>query len=151
MKILALDLGSNCGVCVMDGDQLRNLYTVELSGTESEKLHQYGDLLVRLLATEKPDLVAFEEPMFFRGRGTNLLLGFRTLTLYICEPRGFPFVSVAVSTLKKFATGHGGAKKPAMIQAAEEATGLEGLTEHEADAYHVGCWALANVDEEAVV
>lgn len=57
--------------------------------------------------------------------------------------RGIPFVVVAPTSLKKFATGAGNANKDAMIAAAIRRFGFEGCDNNEADAYLLRCMGLA--------
>lgn len=49
---------------------------------------------------------------------------------------GIPYVEVSPSSLKRFATGKGNAKKPEMIARALELSGLE-MNDDEADAWHL--------------
>jgi Holliday junction resolvasome RuvABC endonuclease subunit len=55
---------------------------------------------------------------------------------------GTPYVEVAPASLKLFATGHGRAKKPEMVEACK-AEGGEPANDNEADAWHLRQVALA--------
>lgn len=147
MTVFALDLATSTGWAVVDGDRL-DVGTWTLEGCRGEKGEALEALLLDVIERHRPDLIAFEEPLFFRGGGALLLAGLQFTVERICERTRTTYVSVPVSTLKLFATGSGRAKKPAMIQAAEDATGRT-MNEHEADAFHVARWALASVEMEA--
>lgn len=82
----------------------------------------------------KPDLVLFEDIQFSSTTyQCQLWSSFRT-TVWLAFGLGTVFDCVPVGTLKKFATGHGGATKP-MMEAALRKTGR---------------WAVDNLDDNAV-
>lgn len=123
MKILALDLGTNSGYCLVDGDK------PWIYGTHSFQLGRYEGGGVRFLRfrrtlfelTEGVDMVAYEEVGFVKhAQAAEILHGFRTEVMTLCEGRKIPYVGVPVSTLKKFATGKGNAGKPMMARALAE-------------------------------
>jgi Holliday junction resolvasome RuvABC endonuclease subunit len=146
MKVLALDIATTTGWALLDGAIRTGLWV--LAGTRGERCEQLDARLVWAVGEWRPDIVAFEEVMFHRGGRTGLLLGGLQVTVErVCERLRMPYVSVNTQTLKVFATGTGKAKKPAMIAAAKEATGLD-LDEHEADAYWTARWALEHVEME---
>jgi Holliday junction resolvasome RuvABC endonuclease subunit len=147
VKVLALDLATSTGWAVVDGNRVE-VGTWTLEGCRGEKGEHLEALLLATIEGHRPDLVAFEEPLFFRGGGALLLAGFQFTVERICERTRTTYVSVPVSTLKLFATGSGKATKADMIQAALEATGRT-MNEHQADAFHVARWALASVEPEA--
>jgi Holliday junction resolvasome RuvABC endonuclease subunit len=147
MKVLALDLATSTGWAVLDGEHV-DVGTWTLDGCRGEKGEHLESLLLDAIARHRPDLIAFEEPLFFRGGGALLLVGLQFTVERICERTRTTYVSVPVSTLKLFATGSGRSKKPAMIAAARDVTGRD-MNEHEADAFHVARWALASVEMEA--
>jgi crossover junction endodeoxyribonuclease RuvC len=147
MKILALDPSGTVGWAVTWERRAAVLDTYKLQGTHrAERLNDYRRWLTDKVDARhaSPDLVAFEEPIAFRGAGTVFLAGLCAVTEMVCEEARVPFASVHVSTLKKFATGKGNAKKPDMIRAATELLG-HAVNEHEADAYFVARWARENV------
>ncbi len=63
-----------------------------------------------------------------------------TLTAW-CEEQSIPYQSVAVGTIKRFATGKGNADKQAMIAAIRE-RGFDPADDNEADAIAILLWAL---------
>ena len=70
-----------------------------------------------------------------------LRYGLQMIVQVVCEQARTAYVGVPVSTLKKHATGKGNAKKPQMIQAAMDASGLN-LSSDEADAYWVADYLI---------
>jgi hypothetical protein len=124
MKILGLDLGTNCGVAHnLSGNEL-TVFTKtfatdkevtrwgqeRLTRRQDPRIVRFADFLSGL---GNPDVVIFEDVEFQTyTKQTQLWSSFRTAvwltfkhSLLECVP---------VSTLKKFATGHGGATKPMM-------------------------------------
>lgn len=144
--ILALDIATVTGWCRIHGDTYTTGELTLRGPTRGVKAGQFEAWLYEELHTNHVALLAFEEPMFFRGSGGTFLTGLQLIVEKVCEDVQLPYVSVAVPTLKKFATGSGKAKKPEMIAAAEAQLNRTGLSEHEADAYHVARWALLNAE-----
>ena len=144
MKVLALDLGTTTGWCVRDGDDVK-VGRWQLHRSQGEKGIQLGRLVRDAIQEHEPDLVGFEEPVFVtRGMAALALrYGLQMVVQVVCEQTKTAYLGVHVSTLKKHATGKGNAKKPQMIQAARDASGLN-LSSDEADAYWVADYLMSS-------
>ena len=157
MKLLAMDLSlTNAGVCrlrdVRAGQPVWDIETVRVPltriagarpGTTKagaglkgvERLVWWYLWLVEEIA-DGAELIVLEAPIL-HGTGMHSdigeLMGAIKLTAH---QRDIPVKMVAVSQIKKWATGSGAADKQRMIDTATEAMGGElTLDEHQADAY----------------
>lgn len=167
--IMAIDLGSQVGICYGDTDDGVDIFEgVDLSRgcffnqvedysaiykSRQDKLCQFRQIIGKCISDYRPDVVVFERP-FVRGMGaTRMLWGMagvlesfqeKTETwdengkdYYYTMPKMY---DVAVTTIKKFATGSGRASKEEMIEAAKNILGnkhkrlQKTMTDHEADA-----------------
>jgi Holliday junction resolvasome RuvABC endonuclease subunit len=95
---------------------------------------QRGDML-GLLRTHEPDLVVCERPMgvFKTWAATRSVIGTYIIAEQVAGVLRCAFKGVSASTIKKRATGHGRASKPAVIRAARKQFGVL-ANEHTADA-----------------
>src|SRR4029077_3203480 len=92
------------------------------------------------------DLIVYEQPFEMRsGAAAEISLGFATRVQEFCARHGIEHQPVNGATLKKWTTGKGNAKKPAMIAAVLQRFGVparpgsgrsadEQLDDNEADA-----------------
>lgn len=161
MNILALDLGTKTGFAISREGMPNVVGTWKLATAAEVK--QWGKTRVvrtgdprfcRLLAlvTEMLplDVIVFEDVQFSTTtKQTQLWSAFRSVlwTLQCSCDAAKPLVveCVPVQTLKKFATGSGGASKEAMIAAAFRRGCPPGVDDNGADAFHLLRWAQANL------
>ncbi len=141
-RVLALDLGTTTGWCLLGGDDVK-LGRWKLHRSPGEKGIQLGRLVRDAVQEHEPDLVGFEEPVFVtRGMAALALrYGLQMVVQVVCEQTKTAYLGVPVTTIKKHATGKGNAKKPQMIRAAKDASGLN-LSADEADAYWVADYLI---------
>lgn len=159
MRILALDLGTNCGWCRVDTsvDPAQWLW-----GRLNFSIHRYEGGGIRYLRFERkldeffegrrPDLVVFEEVSFSRFQQAAEVLNAMTgILMKRCEEKDIPYQGVPVGTLKKFATGKGNCGKEAMLEAAHrflpeiDGAGSPKLSHDEADAILLARYAVENL------
>lgn len=152
--ILALDLATKTGVCAGTGEHLPVLSHVHLPPTGEDVgrfLCLFEDELKPIVESTGPTLIVYESPLL--GGDTQIsirrkLLGLAGVTEMIAHREGIEVAEIAATSVKKALTGHGNAKKPAMI-AACRAYGLDPLVyrqngddaSDEADAF--GIWLAA--------
>jgi len=160
VNILALDLGNKTGFA-LDRDGVLQVGTWRLSKPaevtswgKSRKCRTGDPRFCRLLAHVVElfplDVIVFEDVLFGKTTGqTQLWSSLRSVLWAIqCsfESVKQPVVEcVPVPTLKKFATGSGGASKEAMIAAALKNGCPPGVDDNGADAFHLLRWAKANL------
>lgn len=70
-----------------------------------------------LMELIEPDMIGYEQAHFRGGAATELLLGFTTRLTEIAATLGIDCASLHSSTIKKFATDDGKAKKGAVVEA----------------------------------
>lgn len=147
MRILALDLATQTGWALSaagittSGSQSFHRYT----GSQSRPPDHVGQCYLNFqrwlrdrISTDKPDVIAFEEPMGYmkNAAATNLLHGFRAVVMLNAAYYGIRVQGYPQPTVKKFATGKGNAKKPEMVAWAMARFGKV-KDENEADALAV--------------
>lgn len=86
-------------------------------------------------------VVAYEMAHFRGGYSTEIALALQTRAQELSAAFAFECCPIHSATAKKFATGNGKAKKPAMIAAAKEILGRDPVDDNEADAVHMARWA----------
>jgi len=116
-KLMGLDLSVNgTGVCMPDGSTLR------VRGKASEgdqRLVKIRDHVRMAARTSRARLVVMEGIQgIFRGNTQTIMGEVHGAVRVELMDQGIPYVLVNQKTLKLFATGRGGADKPAMAKAA---------------------------------
>lgn len=86
--------------------------------------------------------VWIEEPIVYRSRRTSIRLGmvYGVLRVALYERLGVPCGDAPITTVKKWATGHGGASKVGMRGAAYTRLGVWAQNDNEADALLIAAW-----------
>jgi Holliday junction resolvasome RuvABC endonuclease subunit len=144
MIILALDLATQTGWCLLDSGRILE------SGSQSfakKRGESNGLLFLRArkwladFSAWGPQLVAYEQAHFRGGAATELCVGLQTRAQEIAAEWGVPSAPVSTGTLKKFATGSGTAGKLGMIAFAAGKLGRPPIDDNEADAVAVAFWA----------
>lgn len=150
-RILALDLATVCGwASIANGvttsgaqDFSRRPAT---KGTKTRPprpadhpgapFARFESWLVTILATETPDAIAYEEVCRWGGySAAHCFGGYRGAMLAAAARRGIPCHGYTPGEVKKFWTGNGSAKKPAMIaEAVRRFPGIQLSGDDEADA-----------------
>lgn len=153
---LAIDLGSCMGWAIFHGKRRYASGVVKFKQRTRKKIKEprgvkyiqfldalresvEGDGPIPLLRA--PDIIVFEQ---VRGNWLNAssreVYGGMLAQLEIFSINtGIPLVGVGVSTIKKFATGRGNARKDEMMKAARRIwRGIKLATDDEADALHIG-------------
>jgi Holliday junction resolvasome RuvABC endonuclease subunit len=122
MNIVALDLGIHTGFAHNDGFQFDSGTWVFKGKADRDLDYRVSDfygklyrLLEHRLGSPIYDWVVFEDVQFSTYTyQTQLWASFRAAMWLACYHRGLRCKGVPVGTLKKFATGHGGATKEMM-------------------------------------
>lgn len=157
-RVMGIDLGTKMGWSVWDGSQARFGTQVLLSDEGITAMRKTGvhrdqdpraltmrEFLLDKISRHRIELIVFEDVEFGRTLGqVQLWSTFRGVLWTL----GIRCVGVPVSTLKKYATGFGSAKKERMIAAAwKNRLGLkmspEGkIDDNSMDAFHLMCYGL---------
>lgn len=150
MNVVGLDLSTKrVGFAAADGE----LFSISAhAGAEDpyRRLHELERELVRTirLRPPAPDLVAIEGYSLGMIPGGGILSKIRLGEIGgIVRTRlfelGIPFVDVPPSSVKRFATGNGNAKKEQMVSRAIELGARGNVNDDEADAFHLRRMARA--------
>lgn len=150
MRVLAIDPGSTTGWAlgsVLDGKPVIGLSGTwniaprrgESSGWRYIKFRRY---LEEVLAAYPGLKAVVYEMQHHRGASaTEYAIGCVAVIQEFCAQHSLEHASVHSTTLKKFATGHGNAKKPDMM-AAGKAKGWKFADDNECDALWIAEYAL---------
>lgn len=157
MNILALDLGTDTGYAFGNPEKSNfqmgtwKLATAkEVRAWGKERLTRRRDprpqRLCNLILSNHliPDLIVFEDVMFASSTLQVQLWSALRTSLWMCLGDSVRFDCVPVSTLKKFATGNGAAKKEDMAKAFRRDGGGE-HSDDAIDAYFIWKWAKQNL------
>ena len=143
MKILALDVATKTGW--HDGTN-GGTWDFKLKRDESSgmRLIKFKKQLAEKCKEFKPDLVAFE---LTAGRFKAALIvqaEIHGVMKNYLDEQGIAYRSYAATAIKKYATGKGNAKKPAMIAACIDKLGITPVDDNHADA----CWIYEMANNE---
>lgn len=159
MKILALDLGTKTGVAHNFTGQIQAT-TMTLATPKEVKLWGETRLTRRcdprirrfakaLAQFDHPEIIVFEDVQFQSYTlQCQLWSAFRTVVWLTFGDYGI-LECVPVSTLKKFATGHGGATKEMMSAALPVELKNKGYDDNAVDAIWLLKWAQHNLSRIA--
>lgn len=161
--VLALDMAISTGWALRDsagavtsGRQVFELRRGESAGMRFLRFRAWLREVMALAGGT--GVLAYEQAHHRGGHATALAVGLVTVALEEAADKGWQTTSVHTGTLKKFATGNGGASKDRMIGAAlalwgpalEAQNGDGSLPgDDEADALCVLAWALSEIGEAA--
>jgi len=143
MKIIAFDLGSTMAYAE---DKHVNHRT--FTGSRLERFCAIQRWLAELM-WQPYDIVVYETPLVRGQDATRSLWGIAGILEATVTQAQKPIISIAVPTIKKFATGDGMAAKIEMLHAAKK-FGYRGDNEHEADAVCLLAYAKANLERAHV-
>ena len=145
MKILTLDLATVTGYAIHHPGKVIQVGSRDFTQRKGRKTlpdeHKPTTQLLywlKGLGLNSYELVVWERPGFFKTFASrNSSVGLRAITDTLCDIYGVKTFEVSPSSIKKFATGKGNAKKHDMVAAARRMSGglLEGHDHNAADAY----------------
>lgn len=142
MRILALDVGQRTGFAERNSESPSPVWAA--SGAVDFKWENYGygrrlwqfsQWLMDGFRWESLDAVVYEIPNQRGGPATRMLIGLTSVIELKCAAMNVDCLGVALTTLKKYATGKGNTKgKAAMMARASEIMGQPIDSDDEADA-----------------
>lgn len=156
MNILGIDLGTNkLAYTHITGPRdipiyVTIVYAVPKTVKEpSEKFIHMVDILLAVMHEKQPELLVVEYPFNIMGNAKVLLEMFGIIR-YRAVKKGFNFLPISQSMIKKYATGHGDAEKSDMrMQAYKEFN--QDLSEDGADSFwiaNIGMTTLYGSDKK---
>ena len=122
MRILALDMATRTGWASWDGERRESGFvdfTVKRGESPGMRFIRFNRWLHDTLEALEPSLIVFEQAWggMKSGAAAEVALGLSTRVQEACALRGIEHQPINGSTLKKWTTGRGNAKKPEMIEA----------------------------------
>lgn len=154
MDVLGLDLGTKCGAtwnvgedfhcetwCLAKPKEITEWGKKRLTRTRDPRI---GRLCERLSALPRFDVVLFEDVEFSTyTKQTQLWASLRS-AVWLCAHAQIT-ECVPVGTLKRYATGHGGATKEMMMQGFKKKLGYDPKDDNQADSFFLWDWAQTNL------
>lgn len=132
LRVIGIDASiTETGLCDVDGQ-------LSIAGGDAKlgdkRLQIIRVAVTSLCAAGSPDLAVIEDlPTHAHGAGiTGMVQGAVRLALL---DRGVPYVTVVAATLKKYATGSGGANKSDMRMALFQRAGIDERNDNKVDAW----------------
>jgi len=142
-RILALDPANQTGWAYLtaDGRRLFGTWGIAKPGDDhpGERLRRLRDGLVEFLEVYPADVIACEDAHFgSRNHETAAMHSeLRGIIKLLAAEHGAIYVAYKPATIKKFATGHGHARKPQVMRACKTVLGIEPEDDNVADALFI--------------
>jgi len=150
LRILALDMASNTGYCVIDSGKVLASGTMNFTKKRGESngilflkfrswlsgaAHSWGPYTV----------VTYERAHFQGGAATEICVGLQTHAQCYAAESGADVATYHTGTIKKFLTGGGKASKEDMMLAITLRTGIVPKDDNEADAIAIALLAWSEL------
>lgn len=113
------------------------MHKEEIASNEKDDLDRFDEIAQKVKSlVNKTDKVTIEGFSYgSRGRGVSTQYGIGWILRYVLYYAGVDFIEIPPTTLKKFATGKGNAKKEDMILPIYKRYGFEDKSDNVRDAY----------------
>lgn len=154
--ILALDLATTTGYAVFNlkGQHIKSGIWKLTGNPQHKRFTEFIDCLSKLLEDKTLTIktVYFEKPVgqWQNRDAASLYFGLEANLLSFCDARDLRTGSINPSTLKKYATGNGRAKKPQIKKAAiRKFPDVKVIDHNHADALFIGLYGVLELYEEA--
>lgn len=152
MNLLAIDPGLHTGLCCTIGEGLCH-GVANLGGSDTPQQTRdlrLADYVEEWITLSSASTVAYEGAAFSKNTfASRQLAGYRGIIRMTAAKHGCQVVEVNPSTLKKWATNNGNAKKPQMVRALKTMYGIKVLDDNEADAIWI--WQFVNAGQHAKI
>lgn len=148
--VLALDLGTTTGWACRhaDGAIRSGVVVFENLGHGGHRFLRFRAWLTNFKNAAGDLEAVYYERIDFIGtsvENARTKFGFEATLGAWCEHHGVPYTGIPPATIKKFATGNGNAKKPAMMDAMRQ-SGFHPKDDNEADALALLMLALERME-----
>ncbi len=119
--ILSLDLGTNCGWCLVKDAVLKYSGVLSLPASESHPGARFMKFNNWLHDFRKVDAIFYEDvPRFESNKSARVYCGLLAVVQMFALVHGIPLTNIKSSEVKKDFTGSGNAKKDRMCQVAHQ-------------------------------
>ncbi len=148
-RYVGIDPSTKTGLVVLDKDG-NVVFADEIKSKIKDDPERMLDLMKKLDKHVQPiDAVVIENFSFGSvGRGVSIQYGIGWAYRFLMFERSIPYVEIAPTSSKKFATGNGRANKLDIIQAAKDKYGFVTKSDNVADAFFMAHIARAMDNKE---
>ena len=136
MKVLGIDPSTTTGLAIADED-CKVLYAKEISFPKLRGFERTSSIMAEILGLverEKPDLIVIEAMIVGRASSAISMISIGSILRYFLWQEDLGNLDVSPSTLKKFVTGKGQAKKEEIMMYVLKNWGYASQTNNVADA-----------------
>lgn len=149
MRVLALDISTCTGVAIVDHTpakpkDVRYTETIQFKKLVGmPRINSIAGRILNLHAEHKPDFVVIEDYVVSRFGGSAIVsISIGSVIRFLLWQEEIPYLEVSPTSLKKFVTGKGNAKKENMILEVFKRYGYTSATNDIADAVGLGMFGL---------
>lgn len=162
MIAIGLDISTHTGIAVLENPhygpgwaaaKVLSLKTLTSKKTDLHRADEIWSQIEYILQdrinadmSREEYMIVIEDYVFMKGRAMQVLFEIGTVIRYNLFTKGFRYLEVPPTSLKKFVTGSGNAKKEQMIKEVYRRWDIDCKTSDEADAFGLACMALATND-----
>lgn len=167
MISIGLDISTHTGIAVLEnphygpgwaGAKILDLETLTSKKVDLHRAdHLWEQIAVIIKEHIRPGMlkrdymIVIEDYVFMKGRAMQVLFEIGTVIRYNLFNYGFHYLEVPPTSLKKFVTGSGNAKKEQMLKEVYRRWDIDCKTSDEADAIGLACIGLATNDEHSTL
>lgn len=136
MNYIGIDPSTKTGIVILNKNG-EVMHKEEIASNEKDDLDRFDEIAQKVKSlVNKTDKVTIEGFSYgSRGRGVSTQYGIGWILRYVLYYAGVDFIEIPPTTLKKFATGKGNAKKEDMILPIYKRYGFEDKSDNVRDAY----------------
>jgi crossover junction endodeoxyribonuclease RuvC len=151
MRYVGIDPSTKTGLAIIDkNNEIINVQ--EVSSKSKEDPERFIDIADQLLEELHPnDIIAIEGFSYgSKGKGVSTQYGLGWIIRTFLYERGYDYIEIPPTSVKKFATGKGNVKKDAMVLPIYKHWGFEHSSDNVRDAYVLAKVAKALHEEEGL-
>ena len=148
IRVMGLDLSTVTGLSIVDSDKtVAHAEVVAFKKlTGCERINAIAGRIMNAHDYYKPDFVSIEDYAVSRFGGSAIVsIGIGSVVRFLLWQNEIPYLDVPPTSLKKFVTGKGNAKKENMILEVYKRYGYTSATNDIADAVGLGMFGLCAV------
>jgi crossover junction endodeoxyribonuclease RuvC len=151
MRFVGIDPSTKTGLAIIDkNNEIINVQ--EVFTTSKEDPERFVDIASQILEELHPnDIIAIEGFSYgSKGKGVSTQYGLGWIIRTFLYERGYDYIEIPPTSVKKFATGKGNVKKDAMVLPIYKHWGFEHSSDNVRDAYVLAKVAKALHEEEGL-
>ena len=152
--LLALDCATKTGYCLIDENTgiIIDSGVMNFKRKPGERLgilhNNFRKWLEGYISIHSVTSLCYEKAQFRGLWAAALCVGMTTVVEEVTAVKNIPVYGVMPNSLKKYSTGSGKAKKPAMIKVAKVYLNRQPIDDNEADAVCIGMWGYKEFFEK---